>query len=122
MSDRRREKRTRASGLSARLRPGHRVLIVDVSSGGALFEAMRPLCPGADVEVQFEGSQGRVRVSGTVLRCGVTAIDPHQGPTYRAAVAFNDTFEWAREEGTHRGYGVHETGRRSLRFWSRTQE
>jgi PilZ domain-containing protein len=103
MSERRRAPRTRTSGLSARVRPGHRVDVVDVSAGGALLEAARPLRPGSGIEVQFERADRRLRMSGTVVRCGVTALDPHHGPTYRAAVAFSDPFEWAREVPTHGG-------------------
>ena len=104
MSERRRACRTRASGLSARVRPGHPVHVVDVSEGGALLEATRPFRPGADVEVQFERADRRVRVSAVVIRCGVTAIDPERGPTYRAAVAFNETCDWVREDATLDGY------------------
>jgi hypothetical protein len=106
MSERRRAKRTRAHGIVARVRPGYRVSVLDVSSGGALLEAGRPLRPGADVEVQFERDDGRVRIAGTVVRCGVCALDPERGPTYRAAVSFRETFEWARESTTHYGHGV----------------
>jgi hypothetical protein len=45
-------------------------------------------------------------MSGTVVRCGVSALDPDRGPTYRAAISFADTFEWAREGTTHGGYHV----------------
>ena len=108
MSERRRTRRTHGTDLSARVRPGHRVRVVDVSPGGALFDALRPLRPGASVEVQFEREDVQVWLSGTVLRCGVIAIDPHYGPTYRAAVSFNQTFTWAWEAATHGGYGVPE--------------
>jgi hypothetical protein len=94
MSERRRADRTGGAGISARVRPGHRVHVVDVSTGGALLEAARPLRPGAAVEVQFERTEGRVRISATVVRCGIAAIDPEHGPTYRAAVAFTETLEW----------------------------
>ncbi len=106
MSERRQARRSGAGGWAARVRPGHRVHVVDLSTGGALLEAPRPLRPGADVEVQFERSDRRVRVSGTVVRCGVSALDPDRGPTYRAAICFTDTFEWAREVATHGGYRV----------------
>ena len=112
MSERRRTERRRGSGLTARVRPGHRVAVIDVSTGGALLEATSPLRPGTDVEVQFERAEGRLRVSATVLRCGVSALDPHRGPTYRAAVSFADSFEWAREPGTPHGHDV--PARRSL--------
>jgi hypothetical protein len=77
-----------------------------MSAGGALLEAARPLRPGADVEVQFERSHHRVRVSATVVRCGVAALDPDRGPTYRAAIAFTEACDWVREDATHGGYGL----------------
>jgi len=114
MSERRRTRRTHAAGISARVRPGYRVHVVDVSAGGALLEAARPLRPGADVEMQFERADQRVRISATVVRCGVTALDPDRGPTYRAAVSFTETFDWVREEATLDGHPVpDEHGRRS---------
>lgn len=106
MSERRRTRRTHGSDLSARVRPGHRVRVVDVSPGGASFDVLRPLRPGASVEVQFECEDAQLWLSATVLRCGVIAIDPDYGPTYRAAVSFHDTFPWAWEAATHGGYGV----------------
>jgi hypothetical protein len=106
MTERRRTERKRSSGLSARVRPGDRVAVIDVSDGGALLEATRALRPGAGVEVQFERPDGRRRVSATVLRCGVSALDPHRGPTYRAAVSFDSPLDWARETGTPRGHDV----------------
>jgi len=117
MPDRRRAPRSRPHGLAARIRPGHRVTVVNVSADGALLDAATPLRPGAGVEVQFERFDHRVRMAGTVVRCGVTALDAHRGPTYRAAIAFDGTFNWAREAGPHDGYGVpnlreHDIGRR----------
>jgi len=104
MSERRLSPRTRAGGVGARIRPGHRVLVVNISAGGALLDAQRPLRPGSGVEVQFEKADDRLRMSGVVVRCGVTALDPDRGPTYRAAVAFDATFEWAREVTPRDGY------------------
>jgi len=106
MPDRRRAPRNRSEGLTARVRPGHRVAVVNVSAGGALLEAHHPLRPGAGVEVQFERSDERVRLAGTVVRCGVSALDPHRGPTYRAAVSFGEPFAWAREGTTLYGQAV----------------
>ena len=76
MSERRRARRTHGSWLSARVRPGYRVQVVDVSTGGALLETARPLRPGAGVEVQFERSNARLRILAIVMRCAVTALDP----------------------------------------------
>ena len=104
------------------MRPGHRVVVVDVSAAGALLEATRPLRPGAGVEVQFEHANQRLRIAGTVVRCGVTAIHPHHGPTYRAAVAFSEAFEWAREDGTPGGYSLPATTSDRHGPWSRTRK
>jgi hypothetical protein len=93
-------------GIAARVRPGDRVHVIDVSASGALLEAARPLRPGSDVEVQFERDGRRVRVFATVVRCGITAIHAERGPTYRAAVSFNDTLDWLREEATPGGHGL----------------
>jgi len=112
MSERRRTCRAPAAEISARVRPGHRVHVVDVSAGGALLEAAQPLRPGADVEVQFERAGERVRISATVVRCGVAALDPDRGPTYRAAVSFRETFTWVRRDG-HAGQGRTDSARAS---------
>ena len=101
MPERRRVPRSRPHGLAARIRPGHRVAIVNVSAAGALLDALTPLRPGAGVEVQFDR---RIRISGTVVRCAVTTLDAHRGPTYRAAIAFEGTFDWACEDRPHGGY------------------
>jgi hypothetical protein len=122
MSERRRAGRQRPDGLLARVRPGHTVQVVDVSAGGALLEAPRPLRPGACVEVQFEHADHRMRIGGTVVRCGVTAIDPDRGPTYRAAVSFHEAFEWAREETTLDGYRLPRPGGVRHDTWSRVRK
>ena len=106
MSERRRTHRTEGNGIAARVRPGHRVHVVDVSVGGALLESGWPLRPGTDVEVQFERADGRVRVSATVVRCGVTALHSERGATYRAAVSFSEALEWVREDATLDGHAL----------------
>jgi hypothetical protein len=106
MPERRRTPRSRPHGLAARIRPGHRVTLVNVSTDGALLDAPTPLRPGAGIEVQFERADHRVRIAGTVVRCGVAALDANRGPTYRAAIAFEGTFDWVREEAPRDGYGL----------------
>src|SRR5215510_5243218 len=106
MSERRRAHRTEGGGIAARVKPGHRVHVVDVSVDGALLESARPLRPGTDVEVQFERADRRVRISATVVRCGVTALHPERGATYRAALSFNETLDWVREEATLDGHAL----------------
>ena len=122
MSERRRARRQRAHGWLARVRPGDRVAVVNVSADGALLEAARPLRPGADIEVQFERPEGRTRIGARVVRCGVTALDPDRGPTYRAAVTFNESFDWVREEGPHAEYGLPAQHARRRTPGSRTRQ
>ena len=61
--DRRRQARLAAQGAGALMRPGQRLVVIDVSASGALVEGGRPLRPGSDVEVQLEGDEiGRAHV------------------------------------------------------------
>jgi hypothetical protein len=87
-----------------------------------LLEAARPLRPGTDIEVQFERADRRLRMTGSVVRCGVAALDPQHGPTYRAGISFSEIFEWAREAQTHGGYGVPDCPGRPQRAGSRSHK
>lgn len=104
--ERRREERVTGAGLRARVRPGNRLVIIDVSSSGALVEAGRPLRPGAHVDVHLETDARRGTVAARVVRCAVAAIDSESGVTYRAALSFNETSDWVRETLTLGGYGL----------------
>jgi hypothetical protein len=104
--DRRREERVRDSGMRARVRPGYRLIIIDLSACGALVEAGRPLRPGSHVDVHLETDVRRGTVAARVVRCAVAAIDSESGVTYRAALSFNDTCDWVREVLTPTGYAV----------------
>jgi hypothetical protein len=106
MRERREEPRRRVHGVRGRVRLGHRLVIVDVSSRGALVEGRSPLRPGSRVEVQLETDARRDLIAARVTRCGVVAIDPEAGVTYRAALAFAESCEWVREHTTHDGYGL----------------
>ncbi len=110
--DRRREERVTAPGMRARARPGYRLIIIDLSSCGALVEAGRPLRPGSHVDVHLETDARRGTVGARVVRCAVIAIDSQSGVTYRAALSFNETCDWVREALTPTEYGVpgHATG------------
>ena len=119
MNDRRRERRVPGQGVRARVRPGHRLVVVDVSSRGALVEGQRPLRPGSRVEVQLESETRGSIVAASVTRCLVSAIDPEGGVTYRAALSFADSCDWVREAATHAGYGVPEPIERTRRSYPR---
>ena len=104
--ERRREERTGGGALSARVRPGYRLVVIDLSAGGALVEAQRPLRPGSRVEVHLESDARRAMVAAKVLRCSVAAIDAESGVTYRAALAFSEMCDWIREAATPPGHDV----------------
>src|ERR1043165_4461083 len=106
MSERRRQPRIRTTGLSARVRPGHRAEVIDLSPAGVLLEAKQPFRPGASVQVQFEGPARHARLSARVVRCSVCAVHPDRGLTYRAGLSFDEACEWDRERSTHAEYAV----------------
>jgi hypothetical protein len=83
--------------VSACVRPGHRVRLIDVSSGGALIETNHRLLPGASVELQVETGTARTSVRGQVLRCAVVRLRP-TWVCYRGAIAFDRHLPWFVEE------------------------
>ena len=74
--------------ISARVRPGRVVAVIDVSAGGALIEMSQRLLPGAAVDLQFDTAHRRTRLRGRVLRCAVIQLHP-TAVSYRAAIAFD---------------------------------
>jgi hypothetical protein len=106
-SERRREPRAGGAGMRARVRPGHRVTVIDLSARGALIEAARALRPDSNVDVYLETDTQRRTVSARVVRCTVAAIDAEAGVTYRAALSFIESCEWVREALPKAGYWVH---------------
>ncbi len=105
-TDRRREQRVAGTGLRARLRPGYRLIIIDMSCAGALVEARRPLRPGSSVDLHLESEARGAMVAARVVRCAVAAIDSESGVTYRAALCFRERCDWVREALTPSGYGI----------------
>lgn len=84
----------------ATLRPGCRIALIDVSAGGTLIEAPRPLRPGASVHLQVTTAGRRLAIGAHVLRCAVWALDPLDGVTYRGALKFEHRIEWWWAEPT----------------------
>lgn len=72
----------------ATLRPGCEVSLIDVSRGGALVQAHRPLRPGARVHVRFVTDGRTFALAAQVLRCMVWSIDGDEGVVYRGALQF----------------------------------
>jgi len=88
------------------MRPGHRLVVIDLSTRGALVEGGRPLRPGSSVDLQVETDARRGSIAAKVVRCAVAAIDSQSGVTYRAALSFNDACDWVGEALTPAGYAV----------------
>ncbi len=83
--------------VSACVRPGHRVRVIDVSAGGALIETTHRLLPGTVVELQVETGTDRASLRGQVLRCAVVRLRP-TWVCYRGAIAFDRHLPWFVEE------------------------
>jgi hypothetical protein len=83
--------------VSARIRPGRDVEIVDLSAGGALIETGHRLLPGTAIDLQLTSSERRSAVRARVLRCVVARLRPG-AIWYRGAVAFERHLPWLEEE------------------------
>ena len=91
LTDRRSDARfppAEGDGTRATLRPGCSVTLVNLSAGGALLQAARPLRPGARVQLQLVTTRRTTVLPAHVLRCVVWALDRVDGATYRGAVQF----------------------------------
>jgi len=100
--ERRRYSRVEGSGMRVRARPGHVLVVIDISSCGALVEAPRALRPGAHLEVQLESSTPAATLRARVVRCEVAALGA-DAVTYRAGLAFSESSEAIRESATPAG-------------------
>jgi hypothetical protein len=89
--------------LLARVRPGHRAAIVDVSARGALIETGHRVLPGAVVDLHVQRQASAASVRGRVLRCSVVCVRS-SGVRYRAAIAFES--ELSGLNSTPTGYAV----------------
>ena len=102
--------------VSARVRPGYDVSVVDVSAGGALVESGHRLLPGAPVELHLRGDGRSEVMRGRVLRCAVARLRSN-AVCYRGAIAFDRHLPWFVDEES-KGYAVPGTERRSgLTSW-----
>jgi hypothetical protein len=79
----------------ALLRPGQEVLVIDLSSGGALLESAARMSPGARAELQLIGA-GRRLVRGRIGRCQIVRLEPL---CYRGAMVFEQPLEFAIHGG-----------------------
>lgn len=89
--ERRRERRIVGGGprfgAGAVLRPGQAVVLINISSRGALVESAARLRPGARTELQLCGGGTRARVTGRIERCQVVRLDPVR---YHGVIVFEE--------------------------------
>ncbi len=90
----------------ATLRPGCVVQVVDLSAGGALVQATRPLRPGARLHFHLVLRHRSFGLVAHVLRCAVWALDSREGITYRGALQFEERCESFWETGTQIGSDI----------------
>ena len=82
--------------VAARIKPGHHVRLIDLSSGGALVETDRRLLPGSAVEVHIQAHNRDATMRGRVLRCCVFRVRP-ASMCYHGAIAFDRHLQWSNE-------------------------
>ena len=89
----------------ATVRGGSVVAVIDLSAGGALIQAPKPLPPGSRVHLHVTTEHGKVSLAAHVLRCAVWALDPETGVTYRGALKFDHRCDltWDRPGGLESG-------------------
>jgi hypothetical protein len=74
--------------VTARVRPGRDVELIDLSRGGALVQAAGRLMPGSQVELQIAVGHWRWNGTAHVVRCHVSALSLDDHVRYRAAFRF----------------------------------
>lgn len=97
--------------IRATLRPGCIVVLLDVSAGGALVQAARPLRPGARVHLLVATPARQFTTVGSVLRCMVWSLVGDDGVIYRAAIRFDQRVEWNWADATRRVQALPEQSR-----------
>jgi hypothetical protein len=90
--------------VSARVRPGYVVDVIDVSCGGALVEVARRLLPGSVVDLHVDTMGRRTTVRGRVARCTVSRLQANS-VCYEAAIAFDHCLSGFLE-GQASGYAL----------------
>jgi len=104
--DRRRSRLEHHGIYRARVRPGHEVTLIDVSSGGVLVETTQRLLPGSKIEVHLrrQAIEAPEIVRGRIVRCAVARLSS-TSITYRGAIAFDRALSRLPDEPAS-GYSV----------------
>jgi hypothetical protein len=94
---------------SARIHPGRIVIVVDLSTQGALVEGVWRLRPGSRVDLQLEIVPQATTVRGRIERCYVACLSDPAGVRYRAAIRFERAVDFTPPEDLLEGYPVPRT-------------
>ncbi len=84
------------NGLIGRIRPGHPVRVLDMSSCGVLIETGRRLVPGMFVELHLEVPERRQTIRAQIVRCYVGVVLP-EALVFRGALDFERPLPWMYE-------------------------
>jgi hypothetical protein len=82
--------------VSVRIRPGHDVRPIDVSTGGVLLQNDVRLLPGHSIDLLITADERRAAIRGLVLRSAVSHVW-RSAIWYRSAVAFEHAVPWLSE-------------------------
>ena len=86
-----------AAGIQCRIRPGHDVVIIDLSQDGALVETSRRLTPGASADLQLDAPEGRHATRAAVVRSYVCLLMADM-VLFRTALQFDRPVPWLQHE------------------------
>jgi len=84
-------------GVRGRIRPGHDVLVIDLSEGGALVETSRRLTPGSTAELLLDAPDGRHSTRASVVRSSVCVLLADL-VLFRTALMLERPVPWLRAE------------------------
>jgi hypothetical protein len=82
--------------LFGRIRPGHQLRVLDISSCGVLVETGRRLPPGMIVDLHLELRDRRHTIRAQVVRCYVGVVFP-EALVFRGALDFERPLPWVSE-------------------------
>lgn len=100
-------RRCPGGAAQATLRPGCEMSVIDLSTGGALVQAHRPLRPGARVHVRIVADGRTFALAARVLRCMVWSLTGEEGVVYRGALQFEHPCLCFREAAACSDDGTH---------------
>jgi len=91
--------------VSAKVRPGHDVALIDASMAGMSIETERRLLPGAAIELTLATSTAHLSARGRVLRSSVARLCADR-VVYRGAIGLDRHLPWLQEGADPIGYPI----------------